>query len=318
MSQIDVENLSKKFIVYEKSKNPFLRQKKMIEAVDNITFSVEVGERIGFIGPNGAGKSTTIKMLTGILIPTSGSIKINGNDPHKQRRKFLNEIGVVFGQRSQLWWDLPVEDSFKLLKYIHHVPEKQYLDNMEMFQDILSIGDILKKPVRQMSLGQRMRCEVAAAFIHNPKIVYLDEPTIGLDIIAKENIRKFIQMLNSDKKVTVILTTHDMSDIEKLCNRILIIDKGKIIYNGDMEKIRDLKGKRRFMQIDLKDDIEIKDQRITILQKEGQREKLSFLLDEITISEVLEKILSKTEISDMELSVTPIEEIIKEIYKGSI
>lgn len=318
MNQIDVENLSKKFIVYEKSKNPFLRQKKMIEAVDNITFSVEVGERIGFIGPNGAGKSTTIKMLTGILIPTSGSIKINGNDPHKQRRKFLNEIGVVFGQRSQLWWDLPVEDSFKLLKYIYHVPEKQYLDNMEMFQDILSIGDILKKPVRQMSLGQRMRCEVAAAFIHNPKIVYLDEPTIGLDIIAKENIRKFIQMLNSDKKVTVILTTHDMSDIEKLCNRILIIDKGKIIYNGDMEKIRDLKGKRRFMQIDLKDDIEIKDQRITILQKEGQREKLSFLLDEITISEVLEKILSKTEISDMELSVTPIEEIIKEIYKGSI
>lgn len=321
MKQIKVNCISKEFKTNKpqknnrKIKNFFDSSYTTVNAVNNISFEITKGESIGFIGPNGAGKSTTIKMLTGILLPTSGDIQINGRNPYYQRRKFLEEVGVVFGQRSQLWWDLPVIDSYKLLKSIYHISHDTYNDNLTLFTDVLDIGNLLHKPVRQMSLGQRMRCEIAASFLHNPNIVYLDEPTIGLDTLAKENIRHFIKTVNMEKKVTIFLTTHDLSDIENLCNRIIIIDKGSIVYESGIEQIKNFNGKRRYMKIDLKDDINILDKRITVIADKGRSKQLSFLLDEINIAEVLDLILSQTEIVDVDIHSTPIEDIVKEIYK---
>lgn len=318
MKQIKVSSLSKEFKVKKPGKNMkdfICPSYKTIKAVDQISFEIEKGESIGFIGSNGAGKSTTIKMLTGILLPTKGSIQINERNPYFQRRKFLTEIGVVFGQRSQLWWDLPVIDTFRLLKSIYHIPRNVYNDNLALFTDILDIGGLLQKPVRQMSLGQRMRCEIASSLLHNPSIVYLDEPTIGLDAIAKDNIRQFIKTINQEKKVTIFLTTHDLSDIENLCNRMLILDKGRIVYESGIDNIKDFNSKKRYMKIDLKEDITITDKRITVIEDHRKRKLLSFLLDDISIKEVLEQIILRTEIIDLDIHSTPIEDIVKEIYK---
>jgi ABC-2 type transport system ATP-binding protein len=207
-------------------------------AVSDVTMSLEAGELVGYIGPNGAGKSTTIKMLTGILVPTSGRVEVAGIVPYDDRKRNARNIGVVFGQRSQLYWDLPLVESFELLRAIYGIPHDVYRRNLDTFVEILAMSDFLRTPVRQLSLGQRMRGDFAAAMLHDPKIVYLDEPTIGLDVVAKEAIREFIARINADRGTTVILTTHDLADVERLCRRIVLIDKGTIIYDGDVERIK--------------------------------------------------------------------------------
>ena len=231
---IDVNNVSKTFNVSKRAKgvggmiaNLFAPKFERREAVKDVCFSIEQGEMVGFIGPNGAGKSTTIKMLAGILYPESGEIKVDGFVPYKQRKDYVGEIGVVFGQRSQLQWDLPVIDSFELLKAIYRIPEEQYKKNLDRFISMLDMGVFLNQPVRQLSLGQRMRADIVAALLHSPKVVFFDEPTIGVDVMGKEAIRNFIRELNDTDHVTMIFTTHDMQDIEKTCKRLIIIDKGK-------------------------------------------------------------------------------------------
>ena len=221
---IEVDNLSKTFKVYHHRKgffgsfaNLFSRKHHVVQAVDRVSFTVKRGEIVGYLGPNGAGKSTTIKMLTGILVPTSGSVTVNGYIPHRQRKENAKYIGVVFGQRSHLWFDLPVQESFELLQHIYRIPETQYRYNVEMFDELLNLGDFFQTPVRQLSLGQRMRADIAAALLHNPDVLFLDEPTIGLDVVAKARIRQFIQKINAERQVTVVLTTHDLDDVEKLC-----------------------------------------------------------------------------------------------------
>ena len=207
-------------------------------AVDRVSMSLEAGELVGYIGPNGAGKSTTIKMLTGILVPTSGEIEVAGIVPHAARQENARNIGVVFGQRSQLYWDLPLVESFELLRAIYSIPQAQYRRNLEAFVELLHMDEFLSTPVRQLSLGQRMRGDFAAAMLHDPKIVYLDEPTIGLDVVAKEAIREFIARINSERGTTIILTTHDLADVERLCRRIVLIDHGHVVFDGDIERLR--------------------------------------------------------------------------------
>ncbi|MGB7765970.1 MAG: ATP-binding cassette domain-containing protein, partial [Candidatus Acidiferrales bacterium] len=238
---IDVRELSKDFRTFKRREgvwgsiqNLFVRDYITVKAVDRVSFAVERGEMVGYIGPNGAGKSTSIKMLTGILMPSSGEARVNGFLPYKQRRQYVKSIGVVFGQRTQLWWDIAVVESFKLLRRIYEVSEKDFRERMEKFNEILGIQDYLFTPVRKLSLGERMRCDLAAALLHNPPLLFLDEPTIGLDVVAKDQIRKFLRAINREFQTTVLLTTHDLDDIEELCRRIMIIDHGRLLYDGPL------------------------------------------------------------------------------------
>ena len=232
-------------------KDLFSRDYKTVTAVDNISLAIKSGEIVGYLGPNGAGKSTTIKMMTGILEPTRGEIFVNGVVPYKNRSRNAENIGVVFGQRSQLWWALPLIESFKLLKEIYLIPTADYNKMLELYQEYADIGNLLHKPVRQMSLGQRTLSDILAAFLHNPKIVFLDEPTIGLDVAMKAKIRELIKGLNKEKKTTVILTTHDMGDVDALCQRIVIIDHGSMIYDNDIEHLKHYFGSYRTLRLNL-------------------------------------------------------------------
>lgn len=227
----------------------FSREYEDRVAVDGVTFDLEAGELVGYIGPNGAGKSTTIKMLTGILVPTSGELRVAGLIPWRQRKENARNIGVVFGQRSQLYWDLPLIESFELLRAIYGIPADRYRRNLAEFVDILEMGDFLRTPVRQLSLGQRMRGDFAGALLHSPRVVYLDEPTIGLDVVAKEAIREFIARINAERGATVVLTTHDLADVERLCRRIVLIDRGTIIFDGDIERIKAEYGRFRTLVV---------------------------------------------------------------------
>lgn len=242
---ITVQGISKSFKVAKRSaglkqaaKALFVREHTLVEALQNVSFTIQEGEIVGYIGPNGAGKSTTIKVMSGILVPDSGTCSIMGYTPWKDRVKYVHNIGVVFGQRSQLWWDVPVIDSFELLRDIYKVPNEMYKSNLDMLTETLDLGSLLQTPVRQLSLGQRMRCEIAASLLHSPRILFLDEPTIGLDAVSKLAVRQFIKTINKEKGVTVILTTHDMSDIEALANRILMIGKGTLLYDGCLNDLR--------------------------------------------------------------------------------
>lgn len=321
---IKVEKLNKEYTIKKRygnlreyMKEMTFKKKEVIHAVTDLSFEIAQGEMVGFIGPNGAGKSTTIKMLTGIITPTSGVIDINGLSPSNNRKKYVKDIGVVFGQRSQLWWDLPVIDSFLLLKDIYKVPEKNYKKNMELFDDLLELHKIIYRPVRQLSLGQRMRCEIAASFIHDPKIVYLDEPTIGLDIISKEGIREIIKYLNMEKKCTVILTTHDMSDIEDLCKRIMIINEGKLVFDSSIQEIKLMGNQNKYMTVDMKDDININHEYIQVIEDEGKRKKIMFDHNIISTQCVIQELMSVTDIVNLDIHGKQIEEIIKEIYVGN-
>lgn len=280
----------------------FSRDYKTVKAVDDVTLSVERGEIIGYLGPNGAGKSTTIKMMTGVLEPTSGEIMVNGLVPYKERTRNSENIGVVFGQRSQLWWSLPLIESFKLLRDIYLVSEKDYQDMLELYRSLVDIEPILHKPVRQMSLGQRTLSDILAAFLHNPGIVFLDEPTIGLDVSMKSKIRDLIRGLNEVKKTTVILTTHDMGDVDALCRRIVIIDEGHKIYDNDMEHLKNYFGSYRTLRMRL-----------------GNGEWIEQVIDETKtdVMHVIQDTQKTQKIKDIQLEEISTEEVIRKIYEGS-
>jgi len=323
MSIIEVHNLVKDYKVKENQgsilSNMLSNKYTFKNAVDDISFSINEGEIVGYIGPNGAGKSTTIKMLTGILVPTQGDISVNGLVPYKNRKLHAQNIGVVFGQRTQLWWELPVIDSLNLLKYIYKVPEITYKNNLKAFDDILGLSEFINKPVRQLSLGQRMRADFAASLLHNPKIIFLDEPTIGLDIVVKDKILDFIYEINKERKITVILTTHDIRDIEKLCNRTIVLDKGKIVYNGSVDKMKNDFSKYRTIIIEMKDKatlLQIND--VALIKEEGPRKWLKFDKNVTSTTKVIAELMSKYEIKDISIEETGIEDIIKQIYTGSV
>ncbi|SEK57462.1 ABC-2 type transport system ATP-binding protein [Ruminococcus sp. YRD2003] len=328
---IDIKNITKEFKVLNRReglagsiKDLFSRDYKIVKAVDNITMSIEQGEIVGYLGPNGAGKSTTIKMMTGVLEPTSGEILVNGKLPYKNRSKNAQNIGVVFGQRSQLWWALPLVESFKLLKDIYQISDEQYDSMMKLYQSLVDIEPLLHKPVRQMSLGQRTLSDILAAFLHDPKIVFLDEPTIGLDVSMKAKIRTLIHALNKEKNTTVILTTHDMGDVDALCRRIVIIDKGKMLYDNDISHLKGFFGSYRTLKIrvdgDLKKESEVIAKEFPDLKVSADEEWISILVDEekISVMDVLTKLQKKRRIRDMQLEEISTEDVIKKIYEEGV
>lgn len=322
MSFIEVEHISKTFKVAKRKsgikdaiKSFFRREYKLVRAIQDVSFSIEKGEIVGYIGPNGAGKSTTIKILSGILTPDDGKCTINGMIPWKEREQYVRKIGVVFGQRSQLWWDIPSEDTFDLLKDVYGLSDEEYCRTKEELIRELNLEDIITVPVRQLSLGQRMRCEIAASLLHNPEILFLDEPTIGLDAVSKQILRDFIKRLNKEKKVTVILTTHDMSDIEALAKRIILIGKGQVLYDGSLKKLKDKHGNNKYLNIITKDEIKIKHK--GIVSQEKTIDGYNFIIDSniINISDFLNMISKKVSIEDVEIDNENIDNIIVNLYK---
>ena len=329
MAIIEVKDLVKTYKIIEKEdglvgyfKNLIRPKYKELTAVNHINFEIQKGELVGYIGENGAGKSTTIKMLTGLLTPTSGEIVVNGLVPNEKRIQNNKNIGAVFGQKTQLWWDLPVIESFRLIKKMFKIPENEYRKNLKRFTEILDLEDLLDKQVKNLSLGQKMRCEIAATFLHNPKIVYLDEPTIGLDIFVKENIRKFIKEINKEKKTTVILTTHDLKDIEDVCDRIILLDRGQIIYDGEKQKFKDIYGKYTLAELivssknlSVKD--KLKSNNFEIIEENENKMKIKFKHDETTIVKIMNDISEYCVIEDIHMRESELEDILKEIYKGA-
>lgn len=322
MSQIHVENLKKTYRIAERKaglRGAFTgllkRRYRTIEALDGVSFDLEAGELVGYIGPNGAGKSTTVKIMSGILVPDSGTCVINGSVPWQERTRFVSGIGVVFGQRTQLWWDLPVIESFELLAEIYRVPNDDYRRRLDELEGLLDLSDFLDTPVRQLSLGQRMRCDLAASLLHNPPILFLDEPTIGLDAISKLAVRDFVKRLNRDQGTTVILTTHDMDDIEALCRRIIVIGSGRILSDGTLRDLRRRVSRERWLIVDLAEDQvppEIDDARI--VQREGGRVIYGFDPDRLPAAELIAAVSARTAVRDIFVENPPIEQIIARLY----
>lgn len=323
MSFISVKDINKTFKVArrksglkESIKSFIKRDYIYIDAVKNISFDIKKGEIIGYIGPNGAGKSTTIKMLAGILVPDSGTIKVDGLIPWKDREKYVSNIGVVFGQRSQLWWDIPAGDTFDLLKDIYNIEESKFLETKNQLIRLLDLETIIEIPVRQLSLGQRMRCEIAASLIHNPKILFLDEPTIGLDAVSKEIVRQFIKKINKENKTTVILTTHDMDDIEALASRIIMIGKGSILFDGSLQQLKNKYG--NIKRVEINTDTDIKTLKIKgIISHNKINNGFVYYIDTnlISISNFLQIITEKCSIKDIEVDNDSIDNIIIKMYK---
>jgi len=294
----------------------FSREYEEKAAVDGITMSLEAGELVGYLGPNGAGKSTTIKMLTGILVPTSGSISVAGLVPHRQRLENAQNIGVVFGQRSQLYWDLPLRESFALLRSIYDVPRERFRENLDHFVEILALDEFMDTPVRQLSLGERMRGDFAAAMLHDPKIVYLDEPTIGLDVVAKEAIREFITQLNRERGTTIILTTHDLADIERLARRVILIDDGTIIFDGPISRLREEYGTHRTLVITLADSYEdVQIEGADVESREGNVVRLRFDRRRTSAEVLIRRALERYALSDIAIVEPDINSIVGRIYR---
>jgi len=284
-------------------------------AVDAVSFEIEQGETIGYIGPNGAGKSTTIKMLAGILVPTSGSIQVLGLDPFRQRKEHARHIGVVFGQRTSLWWDVPAIDSLRVLRDIYKVPEAQYRRNLERYTELLDLGEFLNVPVRQLSLGQRVRADIAAALMHDPAILFLDEPTIGVDVISKERLRDFIKEINRDRKVTVLLTTHDMNEIEKLCPRVLVIDRGSILYDGSLEKIRARYSAGRVLAVEYEEEIpDFTPEGAELQRSEGRKKWFAFDRSKTPASALIAAVSARCPVTDLTVTDVEIEAVIRAMY----
>lgn len=291
------------------------RQYDEVLALDKVSFQIEEGELVGYIGPNGAGKSTTIKILSGILTPSSGECKVLGKIPYRDRINYVKDIGVVFGQRTQLWWDLPVIDSFELLKDIYKIPLKDYIRNKDELIDWLNLGSFINTPVRQLSLGQKMRCELAASLLHSPKVLFLDEPTIGLDAVSKLAVRDFIKKVNKERGVTVILTTHDMDDIETLCNRVIVIGKGQVLSDGSLTSLRNSVSKDRRLIIDIEDgDNGINIEGATLVKKDKNRLTIDFDPHIISPAELITTLSTTYNIKDILIENPPIEEIIAKLY----
>lgn len=336
---IEIKEVSKEFKILNRRegligsvKDLFSRNYKIVKAVDNISISIAPGEIVGYLGPNGAGKSTTIKMMTGVLEPTSGEILVNGNVPYKNRSKNAQEIGVVFGQRSQLWWSLPLIESFRLLKDIYQIDDSEYKNVIKLYKSLVDIEPLLHKPVRQMSLGQRTLSDILAAFLHNPKIVFLDEPTIGLDVSMKNKIRILIQALNHEKNTTVILTTHDMGDVDALCKRIVIIDKGKMLYDNDIEHLKGFFGSYRTLKLRLGEnetqqtDVNLENAlakhftEYEAISVSSDDEWTSILINEekIKLMDVMKAVQDNYFIRDMKLEEISTEEVIRKIYEEGV
>lgn len=322
MSLIYVNNISKQFKVAQRPsglKNAirsfFKRDYKIIDAIKNVSFKINKGEIVGYIGPNGAGKSTTIKILSGILVPDSGVCKVKGFVPYNERDKYVKHIGVVFGQRSQLWWDIPAEDTFDLLKDVYDIPNDKFIKIKNELIEKLNLKDFINVPVRQLSLGQRMRCEIAASLLHSPEILFLDEPTIGLDAVSKTIVRDFIKKLNKEKKTTVILTTHDMSDIEALAKRIILIGKGTVLYDGSLKSLKNKYDNNKYITVNTKDKIDVKNK--GIIKKEKISEGYKFTIDSkiINISDFLNLISKNISIDDVEIENENIDNIIVKLYE---
>ncbi len=295
----------------------FSAQYQTTRAVDDISFHVEEGELVGYIGPNGAGKSTSIKMLCGILVPTSGQIEVNGLIPHKNRMENARQIGAVFGQKTQLWWDVPVIESLRLFRDIYKVSTAQYKRNLELFNDLLDLHEFQHTPVRQLSLGQRMRADMAAALLHNPRLLFLDEPMIGVDVVVKERLRKFIHEINRDQKVTVLLTTHDMVDIEKVCSRIMIIDHGHIVYDGNADQMRAQYGTYRTLVVEFEESVpDFSAPQATLIKSDGRKKWFAFNRFETSPSILITYISANFPILDLALEEPEIESIVRTIYAG--
>ena len=322
MSFIKVEALCKSFKVAKRNsgvkaalKSFFKREYKIVDAVKDVSFEIEKGEIVGYIGPNGAGKSTTIKMLSGILKPTAGNIIIDGLNPFKDRRKYVSKIGVVFGQRSQLAWDIPADDTFDLLRDIYKINNNEYQKTKEELVNLLDIKDIIKQPVRSLSLGQRMRCEIAASLLHKPEILFLDEPTIGLDTTSKKIVREFIKKINKQQKVTIILTTHDMFDIDALAKRIILIGRGKILYDGTLNNLKRKYGSYKNVTVNTKENIKITKLN-GVIKKEKINGGYNFIIDSniLTISKFVNYLSKNYSIEDIDIDNENIDDMILKLY----
>jgi ABC-2 type transport system ATP-binding protein len=324
---IQVERLEKTFRVAEHRPGLFgaatslvVRHYRQVHAVRDVSFSIDRGEMVGCLGPNGAGKSTTIKMLTGILVPSGGHVEVLGMVPYRRRKQLAQRIGVVFGQRTQLWWDLPLIDSLELLRYVYRVPAERYARNIRRLRELLDLDAFLRTPVRQLSLGQRMRGDLAAALLHDPEVIYLDEPTIGLDVVAKHRVRDFLREINRTDGVTVLLTTHDMTDVEQLCSRLVIIDHGTLLYDGTLEGIRDSLGTERTLVVDLDEDVA--GPLIVPLAQEvradGPRRWLQFNRLETTAAELIAEVAARYRLHDLTIEEPDIERIVRRIYEGGL
>ena len=319
---IQLENISKTFRVARRdaglkaaAKALFRKEYTEVKALQDLSFTIEDGEMVGYIGPNGAGKSSTIKIMSGVMMPDSGSCVINGRIPWKERTDHVREIGVVFGQRSQLWWDVPVIDSFELLRDIYRVEQDVYGRNLRELTELLNLGDIVRTPVRQLSLGQRMRCEIAASLLHDPKILFLDEPTIGLDAVSKIAVRDFIRTVNREKGTTVILTTHDMQDIEALTERILLIGKGRILLDGSLSALKGRYSSKRTLTLDYTGR-PLKDlENITVLQDLNGHAKLLIDTAVLPVSRAIAAISAQVEIRDLSVTGETVDEAVVSLYQ---
>ena len=311
---IDVRDLERTFDVRRRVEGRRRRVREQVRAVHDLSFSVDAGEMVGYIGPNGAGKSTTIKMLTGILVPTGGEVRVGGLDPSRQRVELARRIGVVFGQRSTLWWDLPLRDSFELLQKMYRIPPARYRENLDRFVDLLDLGEQLDTPVRQLSLGQRMRGDITAALLHDPEVIYLDEPTIGLDVVSKGRLREFLRALNAERGTTLLLTTHDLQDIEALCDRVIVIDHGTSVYDGSLAGLHAQGGSTRTLVVDLVDEAApINVPGAEVRKVEGPRQWLSFPSD-ASAAPIVAAVASAYDVADQSIQEPHIEDVIRDLY----
>ncbi|MDD5703042.1 MAG: ATP-binding cassette domain-containing protein [Dehalococcoidales bacterium] len=325
MSLIVVNELKKDFKVVQQQhgftkvlKSFFKSEVKIVNAVRGISFSVDVGEVVGFIGENGAGKSTTIKIMSGILYPTSGEVTVNGMRPYENRKRNAMNIGVIFGQRTRLMWDLPMQDSFELYKEIYRIPDETYKRNVAFFTEILNMGDFLKTPVRQLSLGQRMKVDISLSLLHDPKILYLDEPTIGLDVLAKSNIREFIIKSNAERGTSIILTSHDMKDLDHVCNRIVLISKGSLIFDGKTDEFKRKYGGSTLIKATFARKTDVAHPKLQVIDTSDVSKDIIFNKTQISLAEAVTFLSGNFELIDMTVKEPDIEEIVRGIYAKSV
>ncbi len=320
---ISVANLHKEFKVYRHHRgalgalrNLVTREYRVVKAVDGVTFTIQPGELVGYLGPNGAGKSTTLKILTGLLVPTSGEVRVNGRVPWRERTAHVARLGAVFGQRNSLWWDLPVIESLDLLREIYKVPAETYRRNLDHFRALLALDDFLHTPVRSLSLGQSMRANLAGALLHDPDLVFLDEPTIGLDVVAKERIRQFVRHIHRERGVTVILTTHDLSDVEKLCERVLMIDRGHLLFDGQLEELRQRFGGERELVVDFAEDYpDAAVEGARVVERDGLRVTYRFARGAVTASTLIGRLSARYRLLDLSVREPEIEATLRRIYE---
>jgi len=320
---INVINLKKYYQVHKKEpglsgsiKSLFHRKYEEVKAVDNISFNIEEGELVGFIGPNGAGKTTTLKCLSGLLYPTGGSVSVLGFDPWKRKNEFLKQISLVMGQKNQLWWDLPAMETFILNKEIYEIPKPQYEETLNELVELLEVKDVLKVQVRKLSLGQRMKCELIAALLHSPKVLFLDEPTIGLDVVSQKKMRDFIKEYNHRKKSTIILTSHYMDDVKELCKRVVIINKGKLIFDGNLSEITEKYADHKIISVIFSKDVDVKKLEAIGQLREFSFPKAVFAIKREAASLAASELLQNFPIADLNIEEVPIEDVIREVFTG--